>query len=145
MWAFLRSVLAVLVGIVVMGIVTLAIEATAIPLLMRLFPSALPDHVMFNHNVWARLFIVAYTMLAVAIGGYVAAWIARRSVVLHAVIAGAVQIALTAYFVLISPHPVPEPPTWKWILMLALMIPAAALGGMLRALHGSSQPVAQPS
>ena len=140
MWPVLRSVLAVLAGIVAMAIVTLAIESTAIPLLMRLFPTAFPDHVAFSHNFWARLLIVGYTMLAVAISGYVAAWIARRSVILHAVIAGAVQIALTAYFVLVASYPIIEPPTWKWIVMLILTLPAAAFGGMLRALQSSPGP-----
>jgi hypothetical protein len=148
MSATVRSVLAVLVGTVSTSVVTYVIEMLVVPLVMPLFPGEFDDRVAFSHNFWARLFIVAYTLAALAFGGYVAASIARRAPVFHAVLVGALQIVITVYFVMLAPHHLYEPPTWKWIALLFLMVPAAAVGGLLRSRHNTSRPIghaAQPS
>ena len=72
-----RSILAVLAGIGVLTVTSFAIEAAADPLLMRMFPQALPDRIAINHNLPATLFGFAYTALCVAAGGYVTAWVAH--------------------------------------------------------------------
>ena len=63
MWPMIRSILAVVAGIVVLTIVSFAIEAVADPLLMRMFPAALPDAAALSANFPARLFMLAYTLV----------------------------------------------------------------------------------
>jgi hypothetical protein len=52
----IRSVLAVLAGIVVLTVASFAIEAVADPLLLRTFPHALPNRAAMSHNLPATLF-----------------------------------------------------------------------------------------
>jgi hypothetical protein len=125
----IRSVLAVLAGIAVLTITSFAIEAVANPLLMRMFPNALPNQSAINHNLPATLFLFTYTALCVAAGGYVTAWLARRSERLHAVIMGGVEALLTVWAMLSIPDQAPLP---TWITGIALTVPAAWCGGVLR-------------
>ncbi len=140
MWPAIRSILAVLAGIVVLTIVSFAIEAVAGPLLMRMFPTALPDAAALSANFAARLFMLAYTLFSIAVAGYATAWVAGRAKVLHAAIMGAVEVTLTAYVMMAAPFPeVHSAPRWWWIAGMILMIPAACLGGLIRLRKPSRQ------
>ena len=132
----IRSVLAVLAGIVVLTIASFAIEEVANPLTLRVFPDALSNGAPLSHTLPARLFMMAYTMLSVAAGGYVTAWIARRSQVWHAIIMGAIQVALTVWAMFKLPH---QAPLWAWITGMVLIVPASWLGGVIRAKQASRQ------
>lgn len=125
----IRSILAVLAGIAVLTITSFAIEAVANPLLMRMFPNALPNQSAINHNLPATLFLFAYTSLCVAAGGYVTAWVARRSERLHAAIMGGIQSLLTVWAMLSIPD---QAPLRTWITGIVLTVPAAWCGGLLR-------------
>jgi hypothetical protein len=127
----IRSALAVLAGIVTLTITSFAIEAAADPLMLRLFPRALPNRAAISHSLLATLFLFAYTALCIAAGGYVTAWLARRFPVLHAVFMGAVQVALT--ILAMSSSLRSEAPSLNWIGALIFTIPAAWCGGLLRA------------
>jgi hypothetical protein len=134
MWRLIRSFLAVLAGIVALTIVSFGIEAAADPLLMHFFPGALPDAAALSRNFPARLLMLAYTTFAIGLGGYVTAWIASRSKIWHAAIMGAVEVAFTLYVMVAAPFPeVRQAPRWGWIAGIILMIPAAILGGLIRA------------
>jgi hypothetical protein len=126
----MRSVLAVLAGIAVLTVTSFAIEAVVNPLMMRMFPNALPNQSAISHNLPANLFLFTYTSLCVVAGGYVTAWLARRSKMLHAVIMGSVQAILTVWAMLSIPE---QAPLRNWIASIALTVPAAWCGGMLRA------------
>ncbi len=126
----IRSVLAVLAGIVVLTVTSFAIEAVANPWMMRMFPNALPNEAAMNHNVPAKLFMIAYTMLCIAAGGYVTAWLARRSPVRHAVIMGAIEAAMTIGMMIALPG---QAPLWSWIAGIVLIVPAAWCGGIIHA------------
>jgi hypothetical protein len=125
----IRSALAILAGIVVLTITSFAIEAVADPLLLRMFPNALPNRAAISHNLPATLFQLAYTLLSIAAGGYVTAWLARRSEVRHAVIMGAIEVALTVWAMFSFPN---EAPLVNWILSMLLIVPAAWCGALLR-------------
>ena len=125
----IRSILAVVAGLVVLTIVSFAIEAVADPLLMHLFPAALPDAAALASNFPVRLFMLVYTTASIAAGGYVTAWIARRSQLTHAAIMGAIEVAFTLYVMIAVPIPEAHPaPRWAWIAGMILMIPAACFG-----------------
>ena len=125
----IRSVAAVLAGIVVLTIASFAIEAAADPVVLRVFPDALQIGAPIGHALPARLFMMAYTMLSVAAGGYVTAWIARSAKVWHAVIMGAIEVALTVCAMFKLLH---QAPLWSWLLGMVLLVPAAWLGAVFR-------------
>lgn len=134
----IRSILAVLAGLVALTIVSFGIEAVANPLLMHLFPAALPDSSALARSMPARLFMLAYTMFAIFAGGYVTAWIASRSKVWHAAVMGIIELAFTLYVMIAAPFPeIHASPRWGFIVSIILTIPAAALGGALRARQSS--------
>jgi hypothetical protein len=134
----IRSILAVLAGIIVLTIVSFGIEAAADPLLMHLFPGALPDAAALSRNFPARLLMLAYTTFAIGVGGYVTAWIASRARIWHAAIMGAVEVAFTLYVMIAAPFPeVHQAPRWGWIAGMILMVPAACLGAIVRLKHVS--------
>jgi len=129
----IRSIVAVLAGLVVLTIVSFAIEAAADPLLMHLFPGALPNAAALAGNFAARLFMLAYTTFSIVVGGYVTAWIARRAQLTHAAIMGAIEVAFTLYVMIAAPFAeAHQAPRWGWITGMILMIPAACLGAAIR-------------
>ncbi|HXQ27178.1 MAG TPA: hypothetical protein VN822_12275 [Candidatus Acidoferrales bacterium] len=131
----IRSVLAVLAGIATLTVTSFAIEAAADPLIIWMFPHALPNKAAISHNLPASLFMFAYTALCVAAGGYVTAWVARRSPVWHALVMGAVEVALTVLAMVSLPD---VAPLRNWIVAMVLTVPAAGCGGMLRLKHKES-------
>jgi hypothetical protein len=129
-----RSILAVVAGIVALTIVSFAIEAAVDPLLMHLFPAALPDAAALARSLSARLLMLAYTTFSIAVGGYVTAFIARRSRLKHAAIMGAIEMAFTLYVMIAAPFPeAHSAPRWGGIVGMILMIPAACLGAAIQA------------
>jgi hypothetical protein len=130
----IRSILAVVAGLFALTLVSFAIEAAADPLLMHLFPAALPDSAALAGSLSARLFMVAYTTIAIAVGGYVTAWIARRSQLTLAAIMGAIEVAFTLYVMVAAPfHEAHPAPRWVFYTGIILMIPAACLGASIKA------------
>jgi hypothetical protein len=130
----IRSILAILAGLVALTIVSFAIEAAADPLLMHLFPRALPDTAALAESLPARLLMLAYTTFSIVVGGYVTAWIARPAGLTHAAIMGAIEVSFTLYVMIAAPFKEAHPaPPWVWILGVIVMIPAACLGAVVRA------------
>jgi hypothetical protein len=130
-----RSILAVLAGIAVLTITSFAIEAAADPLLLRMFPGALPNRNAISYNLPASLFMLAYTMCCIAAGGYVTAWLARRAAVRHAVVMGSIQVALTLWAMQSFPE---KAPLRNWIVGMALTVPAAWGGARLQGYRGKN-------
>lgn len=128
----IRSVLAILAGITTLAVTSFAIEFALNPLMMRMFPEALPNEAAISRNLNASLFMFVYGGLCIALGGYVTAWIARRLPVRHALTMGVIQTGLNAMaFASMSEIA----PLRNWIVGIALTVPAAWLGGVLRARH----------
>jgi hypothetical protein len=140
----MRSALAILAGIVTLTAVSFGIEAIADPLLMKLFPESLPTLSALSHSIPATLFMFGYGALSVAAGGYVAAWLAGRAPLRHAALMGIVQCALTVWAMTAMWS---HASAVRWIVSLAMALPAALLGGWLfarrahrKALHTSASP-----
>jgi hypothetical protein len=123
----IRSILAVLAGIAVILVTSFGIEAAVNPLLMRLFPDALPNEAAMSHNAAAWLFTFAYTFLCVVAGGYITARLASRFPIRHAVALGLLQSALTVPAMMAFPN---QAPWWGWAISMVMVIPAAWLGGL---------------
>jgi hypothetical protein len=125
----MRSILAVFAGIVVLTLLTFAIEAATTPLLMNAFPNALPTEEAIQRNVPTKLFILVYSALCMIAAGYVTAWIAPRNELRLVIIMAAIQVALTAWAMSAFYD---HAPLWAWLAGMVLMVPAAWLGAKLR-------------
>jgi hypothetical protein len=136
------SIAAIIAGIIVLTALSFAIEAVANPLMMRLFPHALPNASALKNSVAAHIVMFAYTFLSIVAGGYVTAWIAREHPVRDAVIMGAVEALLTAWLMSTAFH---QAPLYSWIVGIVVCIPAAWLGGVLRASRTKTKAAAQPA
>ena len=124
-----RSALSVLAGIAVLVLVSFAIELTLDPVLLRLFPEALPGPEALSSNLWVRALTFAYGLACVAAGGYIAARVARRRPVKHAAAMGIIQAGLTIMAML---SPVGNHASrLQWIITAVLSIPAALVGGLV--------------
>ena len=71
----IRSVLAVIAGIVVLSVTSFAIEWASEPVLAAVFPDAQSAGAT-SHNGARKLIMFVYSTLCVACGGYVTAFIA---------------------------------------------------------------------
>jgi hypothetical protein len=138
----IRSILSVLAGIAVIVVTSFGIEAAVTPLLMRLFPEALPNEAAMSHNVPAWLFTFAYSFVCVVAGGYVTARLASRFPVRHAVALGLLQSALTIPAMMAFPD---KAPLWGWIASMVMVIPAAWLGGLISLKPNRPRPSIAPS
>jgi hypothetical protein len=124
-----RSVLSVLAGIAVLTVASFAIEAALNSLLLRIFPGALPGPEALSSNPWVRALSFAYGLMCVAAGGYIAARVARRLPVRHAVVMGMIQAGLTIMAML---SPVGNHASrLQWVIIAILSIPAAVVGGVV--------------
>ncbi|MDE3110126.1 MAG: hypothetical protein KGL02_09315 [Acidobacteriota bacterium] len=137
-----RSVGAIIAGIAVLTAISFAIEAVADPLMMHLFPGALPNADALKRSLPAHLVMFAYTFLSVMAGGYVTAWISRLAPVRDAAIMGAIEVLLTAWAMHAFPH---QAPLYSWIAGMVFCIPAAWLGGALRVRTAKSKAIPQPA
>jgi hypothetical protein len=117
-----RSILAVLAGIAVLTAASFAIEALADPVMISLFGD--------KTRLAPSIFMYFYTAVCIAAGGYVTAWVAGRSPEGHALAMGLLQEALNVWAMVALPH---QAPLRNWIVGLVMTIPAAWLGGVLRA------------
>ena len=117
-----RGALAVIAGIAVFALALVAVNAGGKALLGA--ESEWINRSTSTQVVW--LCANAFCMIA---GGYVAAWIAPRARVAHAIIVGTVQTGFTlAAFLTLKGD---TTPTWLWVSGMVLTVPAAWIGGRL--------------
>jgi hypothetical protein len=123
-----RSILAVLAGYLTLAAAVVAVDFS----LGTLFPGAFPEPVEPGARPptagWLGV-ILLYSSVFAVLGGYVAAWVARRSERLHALAFGLLLEAMTLaeWYATRGWRP-----AWYHALLALLPIPAALLGGWLR-------------
>ena len=128
-WSALRSVLAVLAGLVALTVVAFAFEIPLHWVALKLFPETFPDEASLNSNTAWMLSQSLYTIPALLLGGYVAAWLAPHHIVAHAVAMAIVQEMLIVTLMFAPPHPVP---VWMWAVTLIVSPMAIVSGGWFR-------------
>ena len=133
LWLAIRSVLAVLMGIVSMTALAFAIEIPLVSLALTLFSNTFPDRAALDSSAAWMLSQSLYTVPALVFGGYVAAWLAPARGLAHAIAMAALQELLTVALIFNPPHPVPP---WMWALALIVTPIAIILGGYLRSRVG---------
>jgi hypothetical protein len=129
MWMAVRSILAVLAGIVTLSVVAFAIEIPLRMLTLRFLSRSFPDRASLDVSVGWMLSQSLYTVAAAILGGYVAAWLAPRRGLAHAVAMAIVQELLIVALIFAPPHPVPP---WLWAISLVVTPAAIIYGGYLR-------------
>jgi hypothetical protein len=124
-----RSILSVFAGLVVLTLLTFAIESATTPWLMSAFPGALPTQEAMQGSVPIKLFILLYSTLSMIAAGYLTAWIARRNALRLAIVMATIQLCLTAWAM---SKFYDHAPLWAWLAGMTLMLPAAWLGARWR-------------
>lgn len=126
-----RSIIAVVLGIILGGIVVGLVEHVGhlvypapAGIDMR-NPEALKTYAA-NAPVGALLFVILAWALGSLTGGWLAAFIARQSRSQHALIVGGVLMIFGIINMLMIPHPV-----WFWIVGILVFLPAAYIGARL--------------
>ena len=134
----IRSVLAVLMGFAITAAASMGTDV----LLMSLMPTALAKE--GRDSVPALLGVMAYFLACAALGGYVAATIARRAEVRHALALGVKFLAVGVAAAVVSAVSVdasPKPlPLWYVVVSVGLVVPAIWLGGSLRVWQKRASP-----
>jgi hypothetical protein len=120
----MRSFLALLAGFI--AVVVLSI-GTDVLLTYTLFPGL--AHSQASTNVW--LLIVGYCSVYSVIGGYLTARLAPNRPIGHAIVLGAIGLAVGIVGVFFGPRG--EGPAWYPIAIAAQALPFSWLGGWLSA------------
>ncbi|KAA3645525.1 MAG: hypothetical protein DWQ07_13745 [Chloroflexi bacterium] len=128
----LRSILAVIVGFVVITILNII----AVPLFGAVLPQSVagPDGSL-PATGWI-IFNLAYGLIFAAVGGYIAARLAQRTELTHAAALAAVILLLGAFYAFSGGSAGPDllpPPTWYLVVLPAVGVAGVMLGGWLRA------------
>jgi hypothetical protein len=133
---FLRSLAAIVAGFVAATIVMMCVETLNGRLLYPALGKAaggVTDRealrvLMADAPVGALLVVILGWALGAFAGAWVAARIAGRSPIRHALVVGGVLVVAGIANNLMLP-----PPVWFWIASLAVLLPAAYRGGQLAA------------
>ena len=121
--ALLRGALAVIAGIAVFALALVAANAGGKALLGT-------ESEWINRSTSTQVVWLCVNAVSMSAGGYVAAWLAPRARVAHAVIVATIQAGLTlAAFLTLNDE---TTPTWLWLAGIVVTVPAAWLGGRLR-------------
>lgn len=145
MGGVMRSIVAVLAGMIVFAFLVMAIEAVG----MMIFPPppgtdmANPEAaraVMANAPVGSLLFVLLAWIVGTFAGAWTAARIARRAPVGHGLVVGVLGLAAAIANMLMIPHPV-----WFWVLGVAVFLPTAWLGARIAAAAGRSGASPRPA
>lgn len=127
----LRSVVAVLGGVVVLSFMDRVLEGTLVSALAETPPTDQASYLAVrNRPLVLGVTLVAHTMAAL-LAGYITGRIAGGQETRHAIGAGAVLMAAYLWaFLLDNPM---LPPVWVRIVMLVVTIPALVGGATIRA------------
>ena len=129
----LRSVLAVVAGYLVSTLLVLV----GFAVLGRIAPAALSAAgLAATPRPGVVLGILLMDVVVAIVAGYVTALVARRAVIGHAFVLGALMLVLGVVTSWVSPE---REPTWYALWMPILVLPAAVVGGMIRSrqTHGA--------
>lgn len=126
----MRSIAAVLAGFVTLSVSLYAMQGAGTAVLLRMNPGLPETASIVNYSNVTRVFWLIWETLSMGAAGYVTARIASSSHVEHAIVMGAIQAIVTVWAMLSVRG---NEPLWFWVAGIAMMVPAAWLGGRLRA------------
>lgn len=126
----MRSVVAVLAGFITLSVALYAMQGAGTAVLLQVHPALPQTTSIVNYSTATRVFWIVWETASMVAAGYVTARLASSSFVAHATVMGGIQAVVTLSAMFSVPS---EEPRWFWLTGIALMIPAAWLGGWLRA------------
>jgi hypothetical protein len=130
-----RSVAAVLAGFITLSVALNGVQGIATAVLLRMHPDLPATTSIVNYSVASRVFWLVWETIAMTGAGYVTARVASSSHVAHATMMGLIQAVVTLWAMVSIQS---QEPRWFWLTGIALMIPAAWLGGWLRVKRAAS-------
>jgi hypothetical protein len=130
-----RSLVAVLAGFVTLSVALNGVEGIATTVLLRMYPDLPATTSIVNYSIGSRVFWLGWETIAMTGAGYVTARVASSSPVAHATMMGLIQAVVTLWAMASIQS---QEPRWFWLTGIALMIPAAWLGGWLRLKRSAS-------
>lgn len=125
----MRSIVAVLAGFITLSVALYAMQGVGTAVLFRMHPDLPATASIVNYSTGTRVFWLVWETLSMGAAGYVTARIASSSHVVHATVMGAIQAIVTVWAMFSVRN---DEPLWFWITGIAMMVPAAWLGGRLR-------------
>ncbi len=127
----LRSVLAVVAGLVLISLIVEPIEFLVVGLLNRGLTTD-PDLYFQVRNQPAVLAAkLVYNSAAAIVGGWVTAWVARRAPVAHGIALAVVQTAAFGWAVA-NPGLRQSTPDWMWACLIVLTFAGIIVGALLQ-------------
>jgi peptidoglycan/LPS O-acetylase OafA/YrhL len=129
----LRSILAVVAGTLVLLVAAMTTDAV----LLKLFPTFTDAQGRISSNAVAFL-MMSYAIAYCALAGYVAALVARRREVAHALALG---VVLTLALIFPTIKFWDTTPAWYHVALFVLTIPACVAGGRWRELQKSRRTI----
>jgi hypothetical protein len=127
----LRSVLAVVVGLVLISAIVEPLEFLLVGLLNRGLTTD-PDIYFQVRNQPAVLVAkLVYNTAAAIAGGWVAAWLARRTPVAHGIALAVIQTAAFGW-ALANPALRRSTPDWMWACLIVLTFAGTVVGSLLQ-------------
>ena len=125
----MRSIVAVLAGFITLSVALYAMQGVGGLVLARVDPGIPSTVSIVNYSLGTRLFWLVWETVSMCAAGYVTARLAASGHVMHATVMGSIQAVVTLWAMLTVPS---GEPVWFWLAGIALMIPAAWFGGVLR-------------
>ena len=131
----MRSVAAVLAGFITLSVAIYTMQGAGTAVLRQMNPDLPATASIVNYGTGTRVFWLILETASMMAAGYVTARIAASSHVVHAIVMGAIQAVVTLSAMLSVGS---GEPMWFWLSGIAMMIPAAWLGGWLRVKRSAS-------
>ena len=125
----MRSAIAVLAGFITFSVALIGVQGIGTAILHSMDPNLSATTTIVNYNRETRVAWLIWEAVSLVAAGYVTARIAPSSPVAHATAMGLFQAVVTSSAMLSLRSDEPE---WFWVTGIALMIPAAWLGGWWR-------------
>ena len=125
----MRSVAAVLAGFITLSVAINSLQGVGNAILRHMHPDLPATASIVNQSTTTRVLWLVWESMSMIAAGYVTARIAGSSPVAHATAMGLIQAVVTLS---VMSSIQSQEPTWFWQGGIAMMIPAAWLGGWLR-------------
>jgi hypothetical protein len=137
----IRSILAVIVGMMGISLLTESIEFLSVAAVSGRFVTSETAYLAVRNQ---PLFLAAkliYTGLSAFVGGYLTGWIAARARVWHGIVVAVLQAASLIWAAFFSPM-ASTGPLWMWLGLILLLPIMIVLGARQRARSLSPQTAA---
>ena len=129
--SFIRSILAILVGIGLISIVTQVLEFTLVGAASGGQLTGMEQYFEVRNRPSILAAALVYNSVAAVLGGYMVAKIAREHEMVHARIAALVQTAAMIYAFTVGEY-AQFTPAWMRVALIAVVAPAILAGASIR-------------